>query len=333
MTPMAEEPAVNEGIRVDSADSVGSAIDCPMQQHGTRRSSAWRFVAFFARPLLPWLWAVEPTFLLLIARLQRRTTDAGVVPLARARGARTKDTVFIMGSGYSINDLRPADWQHIRDTGDVFSFNHFYRGRFLPITYHACGEIGSIAAPNYGTVLFSPRHRRAIVDYYNATFANPLYEHTIFFLRYRTSWVRQAITTAIWALFFARVFRGRQVCLYGVSRTSGDQLPSDDINTVSHCGATLSDVVNICHLLGYRRIVLVGIDLYDSRYFWLGPNEALPGLAETGQQLTSRHLTAEGVIRIMEVWNGYLRSRQCSLYVYNPRSLLSSVLPIYRPDE
>ena len=37
-----------------------------------------------------------------------------------------------------------------------------------------------------------------------------------------------------------------------------------------HVGGTLSDAVNAAACLGWTHIVLAGVDLYDSRYFWLG---------------------------------------------------------------
>ncbi len=38
---------------------------------------------------------------------------------------------------------------------------------------------------------------------------------------------------------------------------------------------TLVDAVNVAYCLGWKEIVLVGIDLYDSRYYWLPPDKTL----------------------------------------------------------
>ena len=42
---------------------------------------------------------------------------------------------------------------------------------------------------------------------------------------------------------------------------------------IVHGFGSVISVVNIAYLMGWKHIVLVGIDLYDHRYFYLPPNE------------------------------------------------------------
>ena len=83
---------------------------------------------------------------------------------------------------------------------------------------------------------------------------------------------------------------------------------------VRHAPGTLSDVVNCAYLLGWKDIVLVGVDLYDSRYFWLEQDQTLDYDAEAGtlvpaevntirgNQYDEPHNTAvSGVVEQMEV--------------------------------
>ena len=105
--------------------------------------------------------------------------------------------------------------------------------------------------------------------------------------------------------------------------------PSDNIYAISHCIATLSDAINISYILGYRKIVLVGIDLYDRRYFWLGRSETNEYDLKRGKTYSDIHATADNVLRGMAVWNKYLTKKGVRLYIYNPRSLLNKVLPVY----
>jgi hypothetical protein len=274
---------------------------------------------------------IEPGLLSCIVRALKLRPEANVIDIEDIRISRSKDTVFIMGCGYSVNDISDKEWSDISNTGDVFSFNLFYMGRFVPITYHACGEIG-LAAPNYATVLLSKKHRQAIRDYYAELFRNPYYANTTYFLRYKINHMSSPVTTAIWSVFFKKVFRGKRLSLYSINANYGTiQLPSDDIKTIAHHEATLSDVINISYILGYKSIVLVGVDLYDRRYFWLG-DKTREEDAKLDKSYSDVHQTADTMVNVMDAWNRYLSKKGTRLYIYNPRSLLRSVLPLYNTN-
>lgn len=275
---------------------------------------------------------IEPRLLSFLAKTLRLPSGANTVDIEDLRRARQKDTVFVMGSGYSINSISESQWAHIAHTGDVFSFNYFHKGEFLPIRYHACGEIGG--APSYGTVLLSRRHRKAIKLYYRHVFSNPLYANAIYFLRYTINLRGVPATTATWALYFSRAFKGKRLCLYSIDHYIKDVgPPSESISSISHHNATLSDAINISYLLGYREIILVGVDLYDRRYFWLAENQTRDGDTKRGKSYLDVHSTTDLIVRTMDMWNTYLGEKGVRLYVYNPRSLLRAVLPLYNAHE
>ena len=48
---------------------------------------------------------------------------------------RRSETVFVFGSGYSLNEISDAEWQHIA-AHDVFGFNAFYHQRWVPANFH-----------------------------------------------------------------------------------------------------------------------------------------------------------------------------------------------------
>lgn len=99
------------------------------------------------------------------SKILRLKSEANVIDVEDIKKGKRKDTIFIMGSGYSINDITKEEWQHIEEVGDTLSFNYFFRGEFVPMTYHICGEISG--APNYGSVLMNSNHRECIQSYYN----------------------------------------------------------------------------------------------------------------------------------------------------------------------
>ena len=88
-----------------------------------------------------------------------------------------------------------------------------------------------------------------------------------------------------------------------------------------HRAGTLCSTTSLAVALGYREIVLVGIDLYDSRYFWL-PAEKTFGWLETeqlsgesvatarGLEVEMQHNTASsGTVEIIGQWDKRLRAR------------------------
>ena len=279
---------------------------------------------------------VEPNVLYYTSKILKLKSDANIMDIEDIKKSRCKDTIFIMGSGYSINDITREEWQHIVDVGDTLSFNYFFRGKFVPITYHISGEISG--APNYGSILMNSKRRKSIKSYYDEIFSNPYYRDTIYFLRYKMDIKKTPVPIALWALFFLKAFKNKQVCLYRIV-LFGDVIlkpsvilePSDTIYAISH-NATIFDAVNIAYVLGYKKIVLVGVDLYDSRYFWLGRNENFEDVLTLGLTYSDSHYTANKVVRGMDIWNTYLIKKGVRVYIYNPHSLLNTVLPVYRSN-
>ena len=272
---------------------------------------------------------VNSKILYYTSKILKLKSEANVTDVEDIKRGRRKDTSFIMGSGYSINDITREEWQHFVDIGDILSFNYFFRGKFLPITYHICGEIGG--APNYGLILINNKQRKNIKAYYEELFSNPYYKDTIYFLRYKIDFTKAPVPIALWALFFLKAFKNKQVCPYRIV-TQKDAIlePSGNIYAISHCIATLSDAINISYILGYKKIVLVGVDLYDRRYFWLGRNETREGDLKRSKTYSDIHTSADNMMRSIDVWNEYLIKKGVRLYIYNPHSLLNKTLPVYR---
>lgn len=283
-------------------------------------------VRIILRPIAPAYLVVKNYALYFISKILKLNSEANIGNIEILKKAKGNDTIFILGCGYSINAITQEEWQHIADAGDTMSFNYFFKGRFIPIKYHLCGEI---VEDWYEPVLGNKNKQEAIKAYYNETFSNPYYKDSIYFLRFKLGIA--PIESAIWAVFFSKVFKNRNLCPYGIVLCTGKiREPSDSIHRISHHSATLSDAINISYILGYKVIVLVGVDLYDSRYFWLRENESEPALEKKGRQYYDRHATADRMVNVIDTWIKYLEEKGVSLFVYNPHSLLNKVLPIYR---
>ena len=271
---------------------------------------------------------VNANVLYYTSKILKLKSEANVTDIEDIKRWRCKDTIFIMGSGYSINDITREEWRHIVDVGDIFSFNDFYKGKFVPINYHICGEITGV--PNYG-LMINNKYKRKIKSYYDEISHNPYYKDTISFLRYKVDVVKEPTSVALWAIFFLKAFKNKQVCPYRVVTPKDAILePSDNIHAISHNFATLFDAVNIAYILVYKKLVLVGIDLYDRRYFWLKPNQTSESDLKKCKTYFDVHGSSDNVIKSMGTWNKYLIKKGVRLYIYNPRSLLNKILPVYR---
>lgn len=239
---------------------------------------------------------------------------------------RRSDTVFVFGSGSSLNDITSAQWQHIAGH-DTFGFTAFIYQHWVRVDYH-------LIRGGVENVLMS---RPFAEDFCRTLNANPKFADTCFILQgeYRAMFANQILGHR-WLRQGARVYR------YRTAPEGG--LPTSSLQEgVRHTGGTLGDAVNVAACLGWKHIVLVGVDLYDSRYFWLRPDETLefdsvtgllkPGTINArGHRPDEVHNTARnGVVEMMDQWRQHLeRERGICMSVFNPRSLLADVMPLYR---
>jgi hypothetical protein len=256
-------------------------------------------------------------------RLNRRRYAA--LSDAQARARRRSHTVFIFGSGYSLHDVTSAEWKHFAEH-DVFGFNQFFFQRWVRTDFHL------MKGGLYAELQWRP---------YASQVESLLRDHsqfadTVFVMQegYFAQFPNQLVG-------YRLLPRGASALRYRVNRIDGP--PTRSLaEGLRHQGGTLVDAVNCAFVLGWTHIVLVGVDLYDSRYFYLPPDQTVGVDHETqrltgtehnqvrGQRFDQPHNTLRlGLVGIMEDWHRVLAQAGVRLSLYNPRSLLSEVLPLY----
>lgn len=221
------------------------------------------------------------------------------------RAARRSDTVFICGTGSSLRDIAPEEWARI-GAHDVFSFRDFPRQRGVRADFHMTGEVDILE-----------EYAAAIND-------NPLYANTLFLVQEGfTAWMgnrligERALRPGAPVFRYWRRDRGRMV------------MPSAHFEDgVAHGFGSVVGAVNIALLLGWRRIVLVGVDLYDHRYFYLPPDQTR-AVEKAGVSHDSPFTNGALIVEQLGRWDAALRPRGIQLYAYNPRSLLTRHLPVF----
>jgi hypothetical protein len=232
------------------------------------------------------------------------------------RATRKSDTIVIFGSGYSLNDITPPGWQAIA-AHDTLGFNYFVHQDFVRCDYHLVREV---ARSDVGD-----RWKGDMASYFGMAADNRHYRDTIFLVQrgFRAVNSNRAIGHGY-------LPETRRIFLW---RTLLDQrLPSESLERgLTHAQGTLAECVNFAALLGWKTIVLAGVDLYDRRYFWL-PRDQPREMIGRPNSVEGIHSTAvNGIVELMREWRAYYQPRGVELLVYNPRSLLAAVLPVWPP--
>ncbi|MGQ0732902.1 MAG: hypothetical protein ACT4QD_04520 [Acidobacteriota bacterium] len=219
---------------------------------------------------------------------------------------RSAETVFVFGSGRSLLDITAAGWTEIASANTI-SFREFPRQTFVRADYHVTGEIDDLDA-----------YARRIRE-------NPRYAKTVFVVQkgWRASGGNELIGRGLLprgarVFRYKRTARGRYV---PPSRRFADGLV--------HGHGTVVGVVNFAVLMGWRRIVLAGVDLYDKRYFWLPVDEGR-SYEKPGLTVESRFTGADDIVEMLGRWRVLLDEAGIDLRVLDSRSLLAGRLPVHQ---
>ena len=238
--------------------------------------------------------------------------------------ARKKsDTIFIFGSGASIEDISEEDWDIIKKN-NTMSFNYFVVQKFIDIDFHIIREIanddGRVNIQNFS-------------EYAETINKNKRYDKTVFLIQKG------------WKAFSSNILLGSNFLKKGSSVLRFKNVPRQEFPPVSkkfkkglvHGPGSIVECVNFSYLLGFKHIVLVGVDLYDRRYFWFSEKldtYSISKITDQGGMLTDHlsnlgHRTGNNIVPFFAAWQKEFEAEGVRLYTLNPKSLLSDVLPIY----
>lgn len=221
------------------------------------------------------------------------------------RATRTSDTAFVFGSGRSLVDITEAEWRRIAGCNTI-SLRDFPRQQWVRADYHLTSEID-----------FLDEYAQRLRD-------NPLYAQTVFVVQggFRAIRGNELIGRRLLSPG-SRVFRFRR-------RGRGVNVPPSRrfSHGLVHGYSSIFDGVNLAYLLGFRRIVLAGVDLYNKEYFWLPP-----GAPRTYEKAPFRaddpFIAAEPIAEMMGDWHDLLAREGVELSVLNPRSRLAERVPVF----
>jgi hypothetical protein len=233
------------------------------------------------------------------------------------RATRKSNTVFIFGSGASLNDISPEEWRAI-EAHDTIGFNWFVRQTFVRCDYQLMREVGP-------SDLYEAGWLPHLTEFFSIAQTNPKFTGTIFLLQtgFRATNGNRSIGLGL-APRDRRIFLWRS--LVGAARPSLSLARG-----LAHGQGTLNECINLAFLLGWTRIVLAGVDLYDRRYFWLGHDEPRPDDPVRDVNIPHKTVSSD-IVEGLGRWREMFEKRGVGLFVYNPRSLLSETLPLWSPS-
>lgn len=244
-----------------------------------------------------------------------------VSPLGQILSPPHDDTVFIFGCGWSLNEIPPEEYRRM-ERHATLGFSAFaLHQKFLRLDYQILKEV-YIPEDTEGKV----RRLNDIREHLHKTAT----------LHQNTRWIlhRTPFTCILSSLLREKVIpEGSNISFFSKVRRGHAVKPSTSLSEgLAHATTTVTMAVDLAQLMGFKTIVLVGIDLYDQRYFFLRSEELHPNLrSQLGDAPVSQpHKTADRMLKIIPAWSDELTTRGVGLFVYNPRSLLAQCLPVWR---
>jgi hypothetical protein len=262
---------------------------------------------------------------------------------------KTSDTVFILGSGDSINDISDRQWAHI-DNHDSIGLNRWPIHDFTP-TYYVFEH-----HMNPEQEQFNRKHWEMIDSVEEDYREIPIIIKDTSAVRDRLSpadvpkWLRGDLIISADSAF-------SQVVDWSAPQRKNEKLlqyldykgyfDRGNFKVLYRKRSSISYLLHLCTLLGYENIVLCGVDLTDSGYFFDNekyenkdvPIPWRPFRRNDDQEKIETHkvndpefgeLTLEKVIDAMN--NIVLKSRGIDLFVENKSSALHPNIPLYEND-
>jgi hypothetical protein len=238
---------------------------------------------------------------------------------AEVCSSRSSDTLFILGSGPSVKLLTSEEINYMSGH-DVMGFNWVCRNPRLKCHYYLIKEVvadlpfaGHEALWDQELLHFAERLRQVETP--------------------RTVYVVQKGWYSINGnrLLGLRALPNQsKIYHFTVKSRSRFSPPSEQLSDgLVHGNATLLECINFGYAGGWKHIVLVGIDLNDNRYFWDDKAEALFRAMHSPRPPGNPHPTSVLLAEYLTNWKPYFEKKGISIEVYNPQSLLASVLPVF----
>ncbi len=238
---------------------------------------------------------------------------------------KKSNTIFILGSGPSINTITSEQWREIA-RHDSIGFNWWLLHDFVPTFYH-CEYNRKPFVVEYLMQALEKKKER--------------YKNTIFFISSR------ARKRGMHPRFIPRMFSDNPICCFykypRLIRVKSDRpFKKEDFKGRFQYRGSLNLMLYLAYRMQYKNIVLLGVDLKTAQTFydnyketiWMSHLNYLPDIEERKQRMhstmyakpTKRHSLETFIYAFDEF---VLKPNNIRLYIGSKESLLYPKLPLY----
>ena len=239
---------------------------------------------------------------------------------------KKSDTIFILGGGESINEITLEQWEYIAKH-DSFGMNWWPVHKFVPTFYYT----------NYPR-LSSPRNRLA--DMVQSRRED--YSKTVFFVSYN-----RALQRGIHPRVFPEFFSQNPLCCYydcnlPIKLEKNRAFEEQSFRKTLLYRGGLSLLLDLVNKLGYKNIILMGIDLINAVHFydtysqmqWMFEEEYSSPIEYKRNQMQSTMKTKNNTKLPMDQYiyavnRYYFKPRNINLFIGSPKSILAKEIPVF----
>jgi hypothetical protein len=244
--------------------------------------------------------------------------------------------LFILGSGGSVNNLKTEDWKEI-EQNHSFSFNFFLAHKFTADAHFIESCINNREQSLYYELILQQNKHRRIPYILN------LRHHGESILP-----IPEDISDSFYAQIPVRWPSSNKSIIKLLLKFGSLLYPINDPNFGIHHSSSVCYLLNLGVRLGFKHIVLVGIDMNNTDYFFYKQDDPISKELTkiyksyyssdenqkthriTDPKITNSYhaLTTPEYIELY--YNAVCKKKGVKLEVTNPSSLLAKFLPIYK---
>lgn len=249
--------------------------------------------------------------------------------------SKQRKTLFILGSGESVEDLSAAEWSIVRQNFSI-GINAWPLHPFVPdvLAFEPFNEASTDYLQLFEKVLteerFSRKKPKILLFRPKSDLDGARYLLLPDYLK---------VNARIYGRYVPNS-RNLDTLEKEISALEGLQNRGRIAESLLlDSGATVIRLVSLGLRLGFKKIVLLGIDLNGGQYFWEKNPERLiarglknfsPGFTRSIHQTMSREDKPFIVTEVLNVLNAIMLRRDGSLYAGSSKSLLAGFFPIHQ---
>lgn len=247
-----------------------------------------------------------------------------VINEEKFKNKKRSDTLVVYGSGGSISGLKTKDID-ILSRYDSIGFNWFCKSKIFT-TFYLVREQANINSSN-------PKYNRCFKD------ETP----DILFNELNTNYIKSCLIVCDVSGHSNNVYNyakhiknfaheGIIVKDINLFKKEGKKINKRyfDGNILSegnyHWVCTMGNILHFALYMGYSNIIFVGVDLYDSRYFWIPENSSRHTIKNKNKKNTDVHPICGDTLNLIRFFK---KNYDINMRTYNEKSLLSQEIEVY----